>query len=453
MAEEAHGAEEAGEAALADSGYEVIRSRLDVQGKALADKAERLNALRVELFGGTGLSVAGTERVRTEHNCVPRDVVSVGGHLLFGYNVFLGLKRETHVSDVFSLYDFSVAEDGFSFEPAEEAAGAFLRDPAFLKDFGELYTYYKDARLSQLRLVEGRILAVFQIGQQAGDVRVFRWAVDPDGRVTYLDNRGDADHIFPASHDFEWVDTGRDDFVRGTHPHVNVLDEVFVETVGGDLTVKVEDNTEDGEGIYREPVDDPDQSLDDAQVRYARVGTLLLLDVLPYGESVRRYLVFNTRTHDVRRIDAIGEACQQLPEDHGIIFPGGYYLGDGQTKTFEGDVEDMEFLRVARAPNGEDVLYVFYERHRGSSVLLPYNLIRKEVPPRSTATATAGSTTGGWWCSGRTTSRRGSTTCGSGTRRFAATSTRRRRRRSGRRPAPTCTRWATRTWCGGSPTP
>ena len=32
------------------------------------------------------------------------------------------------------------------------------------------------------------------------------------------------------------------------------------ETIGGDLTIKIEDNTEDGEGIYSEDVDDPNQS-------------------------------------------------------------------------------------------------------------------------------------------------------------------------------------------------
>ena len=44
--------------------------------------------------------------------------------------------------------------------------------------------------------------------------------------------------------------------IGGRHPHVTIQDLVFVETVGGDLTIKVEDNTEDGLGIYSEPVDD-----------------------------------------------------------------------------------------------------------------------------------------------------------------------------------------------------
>ncbi|MCV5753992.1 DNA repair ATPase, partial [Escherichia coli] len=88
-------------------------------------------------------------------------------------------------------------------------------------------------------------------------------------------------------------------------------------TIGGDLTIKVENNTEVGLGIYREEVMDKTQSLDDAQVEFARLGSLLLLKVLPYREEQWRYLVFNSLTGKVERIDAIGLACIQLPEDHG----------------------------------------------------------------------------------------------------------------------------------------
>ncbi|HEV3485859.1 MAG TPA: DNA repair ATPase, partial [Vicinamibacterales bacterium] len=85
------------------------------------------------------------------------------------------------------------------------------------------------------------------------------------------------------------------------------------------------------------------------------------------------------RTKSVKRIDAIGHACIQLPEDHGIIFPGGYYLRTGDAKLFEHDPEQMELLRVIRSPNGEDVMYVFHRRDEGRTLLFPYNVIRKEV--------------------------------------------------------------------------
>ncbi|MBZ0112008.1 MAG: DNA repair ATPase [Thermoanaerobaculia bacterium] len=360
--------------------YDLLLGRLRTQSEALATKAEALNARRLELFGGTESEILGTERIRTENNCVPRDIVAVGNRLLFGYNVFLGLKRNTEISDVFSVHTLDDGNGGVELSeiPASKAQD-LLGHPDFVRDFEELFKYYKEARLLQVRRVGSKLLAVFQTGKAIHDIKVFRWSIAADGSATYVDNRGERDHVFPPTHDFEWIRSTRDDFVLGRHPHVSILDEVFVEAVGGDLTVKVENNTEDGRGIYCEPVEDSDQGLDDGEVRYAKLGGLILIEILPYGESHRRYLVFDTRTQRVRRIDAVGQACQQLPEDHGIVFPGGYYLQTGVTKTFEGDVSNMEFTRSIRSPNGEDVLYVFHRRDEGSYLLLPYNLIRRQV--------------------------------------------------------------------------
>ena len=356
--------------------YEIIRRRLEAQAQELSKRARALNERRLEVFGGTEIAVVGNERIRTENNCVPCDIVDVGGRLLFGYNVFIGLKSQTRVEDVFSVHEFRATDEGFAFEPV---AAPFLKEPAFVRDFEELYQYYRDTRLVQLRRVGEKLLAVFRIGAAESDVKVFRWRVHLDGRAEYLDNRGERDNVFPPSHDFEWRLTTREDHVSGPHPHVSILDEVFVEAVGGDLTVKVEDNTEDGLGVYRELVEDADQALHDADIRFAKIGTLILLKIRPYREEAWRHLVFNTRTQEVRRIDAIGEACVSLPEDHGIIFPGGYVLRDGESKTFEGEVQGMKLSRVVQSPNGEDVLYVFTSPREGRRILLSYNLIRKEV--------------------------------------------------------------------------
>ncbi len=360
--------------------YEVLRARLAEQAAGLAGRAEELNAERLRVFGSAELRLIGTERIRTANNCVPRDCIQVGGLMLFGYNVFIGLKPETTVDDVFSLHRFTRDGDAFRFEDADpDALPGLLRDPRFLRDFAELYRYYRDTRLLQLRRVESKVLAIFQTGARTEDVRVLRWQVEPDGSVSYVDNRGERDHVFPPSHDFEWTTTVRENHVLGRHPHISIEDEVFVETLGGDLTVKVENNTESGEGVYHEPVDEPLQSLADADVQYARVGPLVLLRILPYNEKTWRHLVFNTRTKGVVRLDGIGQACQRLPEDQGLIFPGGYYLETGVDKTFDTEVESLEFERVIRSTNGEDVLYVFHARSDGRSLLLPYNVIRKEV--------------------------------------------------------------------------
>ncbi|WP_371658265.1 DNA repair ATPase [Streptomyces sp. NBC_00280] len=358
--------------------YEVLRDRLTAQAADLARRAEALNARRTDEFGSTRLELRSTQRLRTEHNCVPRDIVAVGEVLLFGHNVFLGRGPEATVGDVFALHDRDLNR------LPDDAVPGLLDDPAFVREFGALYRYYRQAHLLQLRRVEGRLLAVFQTGEKAGDIRVLRWAVTDDGQVSFLDSRGDRDHVFPPAHDFEWTVTTREDHVLGRHPHVSIEGEVFVATVGGTLTVRVENNTETGEGIYAEPVDEPLQSLADSDITYARVGALILIRVRPYKEDTDRHLVFNTLTRTVVRLDGIGQACRRLPEEQGIVFPGGYCLATGTYKTFDGvaatlDTAALEFERVVRSPNGEDVLFAFHARVEGRSLLLPYNVIRKEV--------------------------------------------------------------------------
>jgi len=366
--------------AVAEGGaYEIIRKRLLDQGERLEEQTRTLNEARVAEFGGADMQVVARTRVRTENNCIARDIVQVGECLLFGYNVFIGLKKETKIEDVFSLFKVTKNEDDYAIEAAS-LADSFLADSSFQLDFDELYRYYKHTRLVQLIVKHGKLLAGFQIGERIEDIRVFRWSVSADGKkIQYIDNRGERDIKLPASYDFEWQETSREDFVNGRHPHVNIADQVFVETIGGDLTIKVEDNTEDGLGIYSEPVEDKTQSMDDADIFYATVGALILLKIKPYKEDEWRYLIFNTTTQDVLRVDAIGESCVQLPEDHGLIFPGGYYLQTGEYKTFDEEVDGLKFKRTIRSPNGEDVLYVFYEPTDGHVGLFAYNLISKQL--------------------------------------------------------------------------
>jgi Tfp pilus assembly protein PilZ len=368
------------ERAMEGGSYEVIRRRLLERATELANKAEQLNQKRKALFGGGELTLVATERLRTENNCTPRDVVSVDGQLLFGFQVFIGLKTETRVQDVVSLFKFQKTGDTYDLSQQPfEGPGAFLADVEFDKQFREAFRYYKDARLLQLVRTESRLLMAVQIGATVNDAKIFRFAIDAKGRVTFMDARGEDDYKPPRRHPFEWIGARREDQVAGKHPHINIFNEVFVETINGDLTIKIENNTEDGLGIYREPVDDPNQTLDDAEIAYARVAGLILLKIRPFREQKTRYLIYNGRTQEVLRVDALGVACVELPEDHGLIFPGGYYLTTGEYKLFDGDNERLEFRRTIISPNGEDVLYVFYRAEEGEYELLPYNLIAKEV--------------------------------------------------------------------------
>lgn len=364
---------------VAESGsYELICNRLKQQAMQLEQQVQTLNTQRTAEFGKSDFVLEGRARIRTEHNCIPRDIVRIGDYLLFGYNVFLGLKQHISVSDVFSLHRLVQSEQGFDFENAA-LDETFLQQAGFLKDFQELYTYYKQTRLIQLRVLHDKLLAAFQIGERYTDVRVFRWNIQRDGHVEYIDNRGDKDFVFPATHDFEWQRTQREQHVAGVHPHINIHDKVFVETVGGDLTFKVENNTEEGEGIYNEPVDDKYQTLEDAEIYYADLGSLILFKIRPFREDLFRYFIYNHVLQDVVRVDRIADCCVQLPEEQGVIYPGGYYLTNGQGKSFDGAYTDMLFKRILKSPNGKDLLYLFYQPEQGLSLMMAYDVIEKTI--------------------------------------------------------------------------
>lgn len=123
--------------------------------------------------------------------------------------------------------------------------------------------------------------------------------------------------------------------VEGCFLYLNIFDILFVEIIGGDLIIKVENNIEVGLGIYCEEVMDKIQLLDDVQVEFVCFGSLLLFKVLFYCEEQWCYLVFNSLIGKVECIDVIGLVCIQLLEDYGIIFFGGYYLQNGEYCIFE----------------------------------------------------------------------------------------------------------------------
>ncbi|MGP4844566.1 DNA repair ATPase [Marinobacter sp. 1Y8] len=361
------------------SAFETIQRRLKDQSQQLRLAVDGLNSQRTDMFGSAGMSVLGRGRIRTENNSVARDVVRVGDHLLFGFNVQLGLRKALSIADVFRLYALKDADSDF--EVTEKSVDdSFLSDSRFLTDFRELQQYYSHASLSQLAILNGMLLMAFRIGEKLSDLRVFRWELTATGKVNrYIDNRGERDLVFPDRFSFAWKTAGRDDQVQGREPHLNIADTLFIDNLRGDITFKVENNTNSGKGVFSDPVDSDSQSLDDATFEYADLGDVIVVRILPFGEERWRYYLFNRSTRQVERIDSMGGSVVVLPENHGLIFPSGYYLTSGELKTFPVPESDLRFKRMIRSPNGEDVLYVFYGQETGQVVLYRYNLIRKEA--------------------------------------------------------------------------
>jgi hypothetical protein len=368
--------------ALGSATYEIIRQRLSVQGESLRERTGKLDARRAEVFGSIESKLLQADRIVTSHNCTPRDMVQLGeDRFLFAFNVRFGLKKEMELSDVFAVYRRDPETGAF-----REDSLDVINDPRFLTDFKRLYNVYERTSFRKFAVRDGKLFMKFGTGAALTDFAAFVWEFN-DGNLKFLDGRAEAEFRrigYPPSHEFRWLKPDRESYRYGDHSHVSIQDRVFVECVGGDFTVKVEDNTKNGEGIYREPVEDRHQKLDDAEIEYAIVNQLIILKVRPYKEKDFRYFIFNEKQHTVVRADSIGESCVFLPEGHGLMFPDGYYLATGELKQFECRIRSMLIERVIQAPNGEDVLYVFYNRTSGDYALMPYRLIQQRVDERIT---------------------------------------------------------------------
>lgn len=354
--------------------YEVIRDRLRNHSADLQDRLQRLNAARKDVFGATETKLKATERISTENNCLARDIIPIGNNYFwFGYNVHMGLKSETHVNDVFSTYHFQ--EESQNFKPCEST---LLNNEQFLLDFANLYQYYRETVFSKFARIGNAIFMVFQVGKSANDIKTFKWSLI-DGKYQYAGNRSDHEFKYPRQHEFTWEKVSRDMHRKGLHPHISIKDRVFIETTGGDLTLKIEDNTDTGKGIYSEPVDDKDQTLDDAEIYFAIIGNLIALKVKPYQEKDFRYIVYNEKIQACARMDALEDSCVLLPDNQGIIFAKGYYIQTGEVKLFDIQLNNMLFERKIASQNGEDYLYIFYQAESGIYILLNYNIIDQKV--------------------------------------------------------------------------
>ncbi|GIJ43856.1 hypothetical protein Val02_07420 [Virgisporangium aliadipatigenens] len=335
-----------------DGTYAVLRDRLAGRAAELARRVALLESRRVAEFGDPGLRLLRTGRLAWDGAATPVDIVAVDGKLLVGVRP----RRAGGVDDVLRAYTV----DGAPAQPA------WLADERLLADVATLFRYFRDARLTDLRVADGLLLAVFRTGP---DLRVLRWEVSPDG-VRYLDDRGQSP---VADGEPPWTRAAREDFVDGA---VAAPGGLSVRVHGGQLTVSARPD----DRVWSEPVDEPLQSLADLAVAWTVAEPLVLLRIRPYGETVERFLICHPPSGTVTRVDAVGQGCRLLPDGHGVVFPGGYHLATGEGRTFSVDAADLAFDGAVRAADGTDVLYAFRSPVDGRTLLMPYSAVRREVP-------------------------------------------------------------------------
>lgn len=350
--------------------YEIIQNRLNEQKNDLIQRLQQLNENRKNIFGGVDFSLIANERISTDHSCIAKDIYSLGNHLIFGSNAHLGLQTEINISDVFSIY--TINNDRF--EPQDHT---LINDEVFIDEFKNLYKYYRNTFFARFTFTENYLYMVFQLSESTTDIKAFKWLIK-ENQLTYIDSRSASETSYPQQHGFVWTKATRDMQRSGKYPHISLADKVFVESIGGDITIKVEDNTDTGKGIYSEDVIHKDQNLDDAEIHFCDLDNLVLFKIKPYQETAR-YFIYNHKEKTVSRADALKYSGLLLPENQGVLFSNGYALQTGGLKVISQDQNRLYYLKTITEPNGENFLYVFYDDKTNNYQLISYNIITQTI--------------------------------------------------------------------------
>lgn len=352
--------------------YEIIKDRLKKSGTVLQQKLQELNQERKKIFGSIEMKLVSNNNIDTEYECIARDIFALDNIFIFGYNIRMGLKN-IELEDVFTIYSY---EEDKHFKPLSLDLLTH-NNPKFISDFKSLYRYSKEVYFQKFARDKNDPF-FYMIFKDGNSSKTFKFEMLED-KLIYVTAPGDKQYNYPNQFEFKWESVRHDMYRQGEHPHISIIDKVFVETVGGDLTIKIEDNTDTGKGIYNEDVEHKNQKISDATVYYADLGNLICLKIKPYQEAYR-YFVYNIKLQTVQRVDALENSGVLLPGGQGLVFSNGYYLQTGSVKMFDKTSGTGNlFEQHIQSPNGEDHLYVFYKPEDGSYILLSYNVIEQKL--------------------------------------------------------------------------
>ncbi|HAS8538498.1 TPA: AAA family ATPase [Vibrio vulnificus] len=367
------------EQAIKDGGsFSVIRDKLTANSTDLFNAIKALDEKRKLEFGGVDLSVAGNINLLTESISKPVDIAKVGEILLFGFDGEIGLKSHIELSDMFAAYRLDKDENGKLEPHALALSETILNDEAFLTEFNRNTRHNRDVRLRQLFVENGTLFIIVSTNKGGKNFAHYTFKDSGSGFKFEQYNVHKPSRKVGASH--EWVSTTKDDIISGVHSHISVANKVFVETIGGDLTIKTTNDTEDSKGIFSEDVAKKEQRITDAKVQYIDLGELVLLSITPLSEEPR-YYVFNVPTQQVIRCDALANSWTEFDEGHGIVFSNGYAIAGGEMKVIDSEESTSVFHGKTSSPSGEDALYAFYNSEQGNYTIYHYNLVSKQVTP------------------------------------------------------------------------
>ena len=357
---------------------DVIKRRIKEKTNSLKDSIQLLNNERNAEYKSSELTLLKTLNIKTDLTSNIVDMVKVNDNIIIGYKVPKNGSQTLLANNVLSSFKL-ISNENASLEecPLNESP---IYSNKFEADVNNLLKFYTNAEILQFVKTESNLFISFKIGPKESDLKVFYWDVVGNSFVYKGEYSGTSLFSNISKLEFSWKELGRDRFVSGDCPLVNINDSIFVGNTNGFIRIKNKPTTNNAEKdiILKKELKDSRQSLENASFAYHQVESLFLIKVQPYKESAY-YFIVDTITDTAIEADGLGYSGVMLPENAGIIYSNGYYLKDGGFKKYDHLDNAAYHYETVKSPNGEDYMYVFYSLKNNTYYLYNYSIVSKEI--------------------------------------------------------------------------
>lgn len=357
---------------------DVIKRRIKEKTISLKDSIELLNDERNKEYKSSELTLLKTLSVKSQSSSSIVDLVKFNDNIICGFKVPKNSSQTLLVENILSSFKLNNEEGAFLEENSLKDSPIY--STKFESDINTLLKFYTNAEILQFIKTDSSLFISFKIGQKESDLKVFYWDIVGNNLVYKGEYSGASLFSNISKLDFSWKELGRDCFISGDCPLVNINDSIFVGNTNGFIRIKNKPTTNNIENdtILKKELNDSRQSLENASFSYHQVESLYLIKIKPYKEDAY-YFIVDTITDTVIEAAGLGYAGVMLPENAGIIYSNGYYLKDGGSKTYENLDKAAYHYETVKSPNGEDYMYVFYSLKNNAYYLYNYSIVSKEI--------------------------------------------------------------------------
>ena len=339
-----------------------LSKRLIAFTNSLDEKAKLINGERSKLRK-INQTIIGDKRYSTKNDSVPNDIVFFNNRIIVGLNVdYKNIKVD--INDILPNFD----KDGVSINDN------FLNSSEFLNTIKHLMSYNDIVKLFKITVDGSSLYVSFSTSNTRLSLKTYQWSII-DGVVKYSGEY--LGNVIDDNNKIKWNLIQADVFNTGNFPNKPILDKIYLSIQSGRISFSKENDTSVDRSFFKENINSH-QTLSDSKIYVSDFKDFIAIRIdLISGEN--RYYLFNNLSGNLYRADGIRESLAIIGSDDGCVFSNGYLLVKSDDYKEFNISKRYLFQNVIESPNGEDFLYVFFEKESQRYVIYPYNIVEKEI--------------------------------------------------------------------------